>query len=1504
MPNPSFAEFLDQETPEVNIPREVSSQPGIPTIAFRNNNPGNIRVPGSKEYRQYADPGEGFRDIENNVRSRAKQGHTLESYISKYAPTDDGNNTEAYINNAANALGVDRKTPLSKIDATKLAAFQAKQESGTEVKPKGPPSFGDFLADEPPSTPNMPGYGPAPGVSRPQVPGLDRVPTRAEYNAAHPVNNTSLIKPLQDVLRPPVQYAEPVPTTDLGKAAKGAQEAVFSTAENLTTPTNVGIMSATGGLGLLSKAHSLVPRAVSAYFTQDMVRSLYEHKQDFKDAWDSGDPERIAKTFTEGAIQAGLATAAGLHAVRGGTVVREGEIPKDETKAPIAEPVTEAKAPSFSDFLSAEPEGPKISGEQYLRAKAGEQPPSKPPAQASAEVFAQAPTYTELFDKIGDQEKGPVQGPKIEGEEYLRSKAEKQPPLRPPAQEAAEAFQESGPTYAELFDQAEKLEKKRARTKPEVPETGDPHERENYARENLAQKLAQTPYKELNEEDRSAIDDLVRQNYGSAIEPSPVAEDQSPQANQPSVPAGTPTDSPVKSSNVTPPLAEPVPQAGTSPVAVTEGGAEPEAAIPQSTPPPVASLPEPPISTPVENSLQPIETTAENKQEAIAAEPDRKFSSTQVNLPEQAAPTVRAFGAKIPDDKLADGGRETEPHITLKYGLHGEDPGEVDNILAGKGPITVKLGRTSIFKTPDADVLKIDVESPDLHKLNGEVATLPNTDKHPEYQPHVTIAYLKPGEGKLYVGRPIPGLTGKTFTFDTVKFSGKNGQVHDIPLGDRTPTPEAGTVAQIPTRDIHVDAPRFQFKSNVGQGGAGEELRGVTKYDPEKSGILSVWKDPANGKTYVVNGHNRLALANRTGAKTVTVRYLDAANATEARTKGALINIAEGRGDAVDAAKVFRDSGLDAAALEREGISLKGEKARQGLALANLDPHLFSKVVSGDIPAERAAIIGEGVADSADQRALYDLLAEREKSGKRLTNDQLEETIRLANAAPKTTETQENLFGSQEMTRTLIPEKAEVSDFVRRQLAQEGKLFSAVSTGTAADKLSTTGNVIKAEENAKAATTTAQARALYDKLSTSAGPVNDALDAAATAIANGENVNAAKESAFRSIRTALLDQAKSLTRESEAPTERSQENGKSVPDQNVGGEHNLFGDSELERVAAEAATDRDKLQGERLTAQLNSPLTRGEQKLNPGEQPPQTNFFEETPEKQQRGMFDEEPPEITAAKARLKERFTSERGSVSPKKIDPSDDSVFEDLRNVGAYYVKRGVTQFAEWSKAMVEDFGEAIRPMLDNTWGELAAMRGHQEKEVPSAAAKAAPVPANEPDIKPSKLAQGVEEKAIANKLTAGFEGKPEYAVVKVAEQAAAAADLLKTDRKHAVDIAMGRSLPPDGLLPESVFVAVENYAIATKNVALLRDLATSSGLSMEATGMGQRIRMLAERDPESPVAAMQQVSKAREQGAIRKFGPKPKDNVVVEIRKEIRKAAPTLKNWAAFVDSLKCT
>ena len=114
-------------------------------------------------------------------------------------------------------------------------------------------------------------------------------------------------------------------------------------------------------------------------------------------------------------------------------------------------------------------------------------------------------------------------------------------------------------------------------------------------------------------------------------------------------------------------------------------------------------------------------------------------------------------------------------------------------------------------------------------------------------------------------------------------------------------------IAEADPNKIKVDPKRFQYKIIGEQTKSGEvgSLSGVKKWDANLGGILQVWRDPRNGDVNVVNGHNRLALAKKLNAPSVTVKLIDAKTPQEARAIGALTNIAEGRGNALDAAKFF-----------------------------------------------------------------------------------------------------------------------------------------------------------------------------------------------------------------------------------------------------------------------------------------------------------------------------------------------------------------------------------------------------------------------------------------------------------------------------------------------------------------------------------------------------------------------------------------------------------------------
>lgn len=159
-----------------------------------------------------------------------------------------------------------------------------------------------------------------------------------------------------------------------------------------------------------------------------------------------------------------------------------------------------------------------------------------------------------------------------------------------------------------------------------------------------------------------------------------------------------------------------------------------------------------------------------------------KYASTMFDLPEPAKQRILELAARIPQDDLAEDGREDRPHVTALYGLHAHDPMDVFEVLRGFGPVKLKLGRASLFRNDDADVLKLDVVSDDLHRLNQLLRdSLPCTLSRHEYVPHATIAYLKPGLGDKWLAI-ANGLDGTEIELDRLVFSDAIGRKSDIPL--------------------------------------------------------------------------------------------------------------------------------------------------------------------------------------------------------------------------------------------------------------------------------------------------------------------------------------------------------------------------------------------------------------------------------------------------------------------------------------------------------------------------------------------------------------------------------------------------------------------------------------------------------------------------------------------------------------------------------------------------
>lgn len=338
--------------------------------------------------------------------------------------------------------------------------------------------------------------------------------------------------------------------------------------------------------------------------------------------------------------------------------------------------------------------------------------------------------------------------------------------------------------------------------------------------------------------------------------------------------------------------------------------------------------------------------------------------------------------------------------------------------------------------------------------------------------------------------------------------------------------PKPGDVRNVKPDDIEVDAERFQYKLAASKTGEVGSLSGVQKWDPNLAGVVSVWQDPADGKTYVINGHNRLALARRLKAEEITVRYLKAGSAKEARAIGAMQNIAEGAGSEVDAGKFFRDTGLKTIdQVKAKGLPLQSGKAEKGLALAQLPDEMFQDVVQGNLRVRRAAVIGGSGLDKDKQREVYKVLKARPS----MTDETLQEYVEHLEVSTRQTQTEINLFGSSKKTVDTGLARAELSNGLKKALGREARLLGAVSKNSQAVELleQRGGNVINVQQSQQEAQEANSVLRVFKQLK-NVGPVGAALDRAAEQLTAGERKSKVQKELREAVIQAMEDELKQL----------------------------------------------------------------------------------------------------------------------------------------------------------------------------------------------------------------------------------------------------------------------------------------------------------------------------------------------------------------------------------------
>lgn len=166
------------------------------------------------------------------------------------------------------------------------------------------------------------------------------------------------------------------------------------------------------------------------------------------------------------------------------------------------------------------------------------------------------------------------------------------------------------------------------------------------------------------------------------------------------------------------------------------------------------------------------------------------YSSVLVNL--DSAKLVGIARALIDPDDLTQvegygnsvsDGLETDPHVTVLYGLLDNDPEVVSDLISQNWdrPVKIVFGKTMIFEIDDYDVVVVEIISDDLKALHELLESLPNEQTYDEYRPHMTLAYVKTGTGSKYDELELP-VTGVEFSVDVVWFSDLEGKLTEISL--------------------------------------------------------------------------------------------------------------------------------------------------------------------------------------------------------------------------------------------------------------------------------------------------------------------------------------------------------------------------------------------------------------------------------------------------------------------------------------------------------------------------------------------------------------------------------------------------------------------------------------------------------------------------------------------------------------------------------------------------
>lgn len=173
---------------------------------------------------------------------------------------------------------------------------------------------------------------------------------------------------------------------------------------------------------------------------------------------------------------------------------------------------------------------------------------------------------------------------------------------------------------------------------------------------------------------------------------------------------------------------------------------------------------------------------------------------------------------------------------------------------------------------------------------------------------------------------------------------------------------------------------------------------------------------------------------------------------------------------------------------------------------------------------------------------------------------------------------------------------------------------------------------------------------------------------------------------------------------------------------------------------------------------------------------------------------------------------------------------------------------------------------------------------------------IPVGEGKLKVSRLEQRVTQQLNKTPEQIKEAGGAVYREVSKKENIVSASKYVIQNPEEALAVLKGEKSVPKGLLKNSIYVAMQNYAKG--DVELARRLA-----SISSTRYGQEISILSEIDKDNPINLMREIVDIREQTFLRKYKGKSvsqvRKNIVKDIKSKVKKVDKY--DWNRFIDSI---